>query len=264
MSIISENRQINKSFQLSFKLHNAVGCEFLDYDLPFPNTVIHGNRETVYYTWLINGYFGTNASKDYLNDIIARFLISFKEYKPQRLAYKQKTIQNDTLHELKEFQNLESIKKRAYDISRSESVSYSKDMVFYAIKFYAEQLIVDYGVCDYDRIESFAFENFISKAKDKSTLKAKCRSITNWYIERNYELSTYQRKMTDKEYLMTRQENCKRQNEIKAEKNRRLVINAITGAMKDTYKKKNGKWNISKLAKDLKLNRQTVMKYIQD
>lgn len=264
MNIIAENKQIH-NFQMAFKLSNgADGSEFLDYDLPFPNTVQHLNG-FVRIMWLINGYTGTKKSREYFNDIIARFIISFADYEAQRVPFKLDTIQNDTLHELKEFNGLESIKKRSYDISRSENMAHAQDQVFFAIKFYAEQLIVDFGFCQYDRLEDFAVSNFLDR-KDKSTLKAKCRSIYYWYEERDFKITNYQKKYTTEEEMeqlkMTRQEHINRVNKERAEKSERLIKNATSGLMSNEYKMKSGKWNISKLAKELKLSRPTIMKYL--
>lgn len=262
MNIIAENKQIH-NFQMAFKLSNgANGSEFLDYDLPFPNTVQHLNG-FVRIMWLINGYTGTKKSREYFNDIIARFIISFADYEAQRVPFKLDTIQNYTLHELKEFKGLESIKNRSYDISRSESMSHAQDQVFFAIKFYAEQLIVDYGFCQYDRLEDFAVSNFLDR-KDKSTLKAKCRSVYYWYEARDFKITNYERKLTDREYLMTRQAHMQKLNKERAEKSERLIKNATSGLMSNEYKMKSGKWNISKLAKELKLSRPTIMKYLNE
>lgn len=260
MNIIAENKQIH-NFQMAFKLSNgADGSEFLDYDLPFPNTVQHLNG-FVRIMWLINGYTGTKKSREYFNDIIARFIISYSEYEAQRIPYKLSEIQNDTLHELKEFKALESIKRRAINITKADSVVYSRDAVFYAIKFYAEHLILERGICQYELMEDFALSNFLDR-KDKSTLKAKCRSIFYWYEERDFKLSTRTFKQTREEYKMTRQENMLKINEDRATTNKRLVVNATSGLMSELYKKPNGKWHITKLAKDLKLSRDTVMKYL--
>lgn len=249
---------------MAFSLYGANGSEFLDYDLPFPNTVQH-YENLVKIMWLINGYTGTKKSRDYLNDIIARFLISFAEYKPQRIPYKLKELQNDTQHELKEFQSLESIKTRAINVSRSENMAHAQDQVFYAIKFYAEHLIMDFGFCQYSRLEDFALTNFLDR-KDKSTLKAKCRSIYYWYEERDFKLTNYQKKYTteeEKEQLkMTRKEHINKVNAEQSAKTQRLIKNAITGLMSAEYKKKDGSWNISKLAEELKLSRPTIMKYL--
>jgi hypothetical protein len=260
MEIIAENKNKN-NFQLAFTLKNgANGSEFLDYDLPFPNTVQHLNA-SVRLMWLIAGYTGTKKSREYLNDIIARFIISYSEYEAQRIPYKLDTIQNNQIHELKEFKSLESIKKRSYDISRSENMAHAQDQVFYAIKFYAEQLISDCGFCQYSRLEDFAVTNFLDR-KDRSTLKAKCRSVYYWYEERNFKITNYERKLTDGEYLMTRQAHMQKVNKERAEKSERLIKNATSGLMSNEYKMKSGKWNISKLAKELKLSRPTIMKYL--
>lgn len=262
MNIIAENKNKN-NFQLAFTLkNNANGSEFLDYDLPFPNSVLHLNN-AVRLMWLINGYTGTKKSREYLNDIIARFIISYSEYEARRIPYKLDTIQNDTLHELSEFKSLESIKKRSYDISRSENMAHAQDQVFFAIKFYAEQLILDYGFCQYDRLEDFAVTNFLDR-KDRSTLKAKCRSIYYWYEARDFKITNYERKLTDEEYLMTRQAHMRKVNKERAEKSERLIKNATSGLMSNEYKMKSGKWNISKLAKELNLSRPTIMKYLNE
>jgi hypothetical protein len=95
---------------LYFLYSNAVGNEFLEYNLPAPNYVLHSNRGGVFIGWLINGYPGTKEAREYFNDIIARFIIGFKEHKPERLPYKphlnNKNALIDTKHtyELKQFQ----------------------------------------------------------------------------------------------------------------------------------------------------------------
>ena len=40
------------------------------------------------------------------------------------------------------------------------------------------------------------------------------------------------------------------------------MLNITTGMFKDEYKKPNGSWNISKIAKDSGTTRPTVMKYL--
>lgn len=265
MNIIAEKQQINKSFELSFKLNNAEGGEFLDYDLPYPNAVIHQNRNTVYLTWLIEGYFYTKTNQAYLNDIIARFLISFAEYKPERIAYKQKLLQNEQIHKLNAFKSLESIKTHKKIPTRADMF---EDHTFWAIKLFAEDEIRQTGFIVYETLENFAMTNFLEH-KEQSTIRAKCRSIWNWYNERDFELPERQVKKYEnnqKKYegtKMTRQENMKKIAEKKVDTNRALVINATSGLMKDIYKKKSGKWNIAKLSKDLNLARNTIYKYLE-
>ena len=53
------------------------------------------------------------------------------------------------------------------------------------------------------------FENFIDLAKDKSTLKAKCRNVFNWYFERDWQIGRVNKSNKTKEQIMaTRQEHA--------------------------------------------------------
>jgi len=61
---------------------------------------------------------------------------------------------------------------------------------------------------------------------------------------------------------MTRKAHITKINKAKAKQVETLIINATTGLLKDEYKKKNGEWNISKLANDLNLSRTTIYKYL--
>lgn len=62
---------------------------------------------------------------------------------------------------------------------------------------------------------------------------------------------------------MTREQNCLIQNENKENKNREIIKNFLTGLFADNYKKKNGKWNIVKIAEALKMSRITITKHLK-
>ena len=64
--------------------------------------------------------------------------------------------------------------------------------------------------------------------------------------------------------MATRQEHMINLNKKLADDTKRKVLNVITGMFKDEYKKKNGAWNVMKIAKDSGLTRPTVMKYIAE
>jgi hypothetical protein len=211
----------------------------------------------------IEGYFGTLKSSRYLNDVIARFLITFQELQPQRLPYKPH-VKPDIGHyyakiyKLKELQNLKSLKNKAKAPARADSFD---DYMFWAIKLFCEDLIRANGLATYQQLEDFAYINF--EQKERSTLRAKCRSIFNWYEQRDWELK--ERIKKDKgEIMATRQEHAKTMAQQKAEKAKRKVINAITGLMAETYKKKNGKWNAKAIALDLQISQPTVAKYLRE
>ena len=241
---------------LYFFLYEAKGYEFMDYNLPPPNYLLHAQRG-VFIGWLINGYPGTNKSREYFNDIIARFIIAYKEYKPERLPYRpelsrEAIIDINHSHELKEFQNLPSLYwANKKNIWTHESVG-TIDQIFWAIKLYTEELIKEFGEgipIPYEMLEDYAFRNFFDR-KDKSTLRAKCRNIWNWYDNRGW-------KMTRRERALTNAKNIK-------ERKRRQILNAVTGIMKDEYIKDDGTWNIYKLTKDLGMSDNTVRKHIKE
>jgi hypothetical protein len=131
------------------------------------------------------------------------------------------------------------------------------------LKLHAEVIIKEKGIFSYDELEDFAISNFIDKAKDRSTLKAKCRNIFNWYLERNFELTkTVYVKKNQGEVMATREAHARNMTKKREEKARKKVLNCITGMFSYEYKKKSGVWNISKIAKDSGTSRNTVMKYL--
>ena len=241
---------------LYFHLFGAEGCEFLEYKLPYPNFLMHSNLG-VFIGWLIKGYPGTAKSKDYFNDIIARFIIAFKEYKPERLPYRpnlarEAIVNTKQPYDLKLFQNLPSLYWANKKLIWSADSVGTIDQIFWAIKLYTEELIKEFGEgtpVPYEFLEDFAMRNFFDR-KDKSTLRAKCRNIWNWYNDRGW-------KMTRRERALTNAKSIK-------EKKRRQILNAVTGIMKDEYIKDNGTWNKYKLAKDLGMSFHTINKHIKE
>ena len=240
------------------------GTEWIDEGLPTPTYLEHLNKGYLI-AWAIDGYFGTQQGTQYLNDIIARVLITFKDLKPKRQLYKPKVDSAShylpKIYKLQELQNLKSLRKHIKAPSRADSF---EDHTFWAIKLYCEDLIRKQGLAAYSQLEDFAYSNF---TKDRSTLRAKCRSIFNYYEKRDWKLSQgYKRKFkdNDKGLKMTREERARTNTKAREERAKAKVINAITGLMSETYKKLNGKWNISKIAKDTNLHRNTVHKHLNN
>jgi hypothetical protein len=243
MKLYSKNTKISITIQ-------GDGSEIFDYSLPHPIKYTRNrNRYTLEYA--LKGYFSTKSSYEYLNDIIARFTLSMKVLSTDISSTK------DTGIELSCFKGLKSI-KRANNYEKGDR---GEDNVFWSIKLYTEDLIRQSGegnLIAYSLLESFAFSRFIERAKDKSTLKAKCRGIWNWYDERDWTIPTRQGKG------MSRADGARIAHKKLAENTKKKVLNVITGIFQDEYKNKKGKWNISKIAKDSKTARGTVMKYIKE
>lgn len=153
--------------------------------------------------------------------------------------------------ELSLFRGLKSV-KRANDYERGDR---GEDNVFWSIKLYTEDLIREYGEGEtvaYSLLESFAFERFIERAKDKSTLKAKCRSIWNWYDARGWTIPKRKRKGK-----MSRQEGAEKARKILVEETKKKVEKAIQGLLFMQEKV-----NIANVARDAKVSRDTAKKYL--
>ena len=256
----------NTNTWLYFFLWDAQGDEFFEYNLPPPNYLLHAQKG-VFIGWLINGYPGTKQAIEYFNDIIARFIIAYKEHKPERLPYKpnleRDAIKNpNNTHELKEFQNLPSLywanKKKIWT---AESVG-TVDQVFWAIKIYTEELIKEFGEgtpVPYEMLQEYAFNNFFDR-KDKSTLRAKCRNIWNWYDNRNWTIPKKR-----KEWKMTRSERAKENAKLKKQRARAVLLGFIqNNLLANEYKKNDGTWNVSRLAKATKLDPKTIRKHLKE
>jgi len=240
------------------------GTEWIDEGLPTPTYLEHINKGYLI-AWAIDGYFGTQQGTQYLNDIIARVLITFKDLKPTRQLYKPKLESAShylpKIYKLQELQNLKSLRKQIKAPERADSF---EDHVFWSIKLFCEDLIRKQGLIAYSQLEDFAYSNF---TRCRSTLRAKCRSIFNYYEVRDWKIPTgYKRKFKDddKELKLTRQERALENTRLREERARSKVINAATGLMAEIYKKLNGKWNISKIAEDTQLDRRTVSKYLKE
>jgi len=243
-----------KNTLISFTLKGD-GLELFDYDLPQPHTYQRQDTNTYRISYALNGTFSTLQGIRYLNDILARFTLSFE------VLHTYKSFTTDEGIELSEFQGLKSIAK----FKNYEKVDNGQDNIFWSIKLYTEALIKESrGLVAYSLLESFALNRFVDRAKDKSTLKAKCRSIWNWYDEREWTIPTRARKFTDEELSMSRAEGARKTTKIVVERTKKKILTILTGMFKDEYKKKSGEWNISKIAKDSGTSRNTVMKYIKE
>lgn len=229
--------------------------------IPYPNyhynDKLYSNR--LVYCWVIDGFFGTADGYKYLNDIIARFKLSCDSSFLHSL--KMVDDENQSTHKLKAFQGLKSLASERVK-EKFAKLSKMHDYVFWCLKVTAEDMIRQNGLIIYSAFEDFATSNFLDKCKDKSTLRAKCRNIYNWYFERDWKIGREKSNLSKEEIMATRQEHAKKIHTKLANDTKKKVLNCITGIFKDDYKKPNGKWNISKIAKDSGTTRPTVMKYL--
>ena len=236
MKLYSKNTKISITIQ-------GDGSEIFDYSLPHPHKYTrNGNRYTLEYA--LKGYFSTKSSYEYLNDIIARFTLSMKVLSTDISSTE------DTGIELSCFKSLKSIQRT----KNYESVDIGQDNVFWSIKLYTEDLIRQSGegnLIAYSLLESFAFSRFIDRAKDRSTLRAKCRGIWNWYDEREWTIPTRQGRG------MSRADGARIAHQKKAADTKAKVIGAI-----EALKFLQEKINIATVSRQAQVSRDTAKKYL--
>jgi predicted transcriptional regulator len=250
------------------------GTEWIDEGFPTPNYLYHANRGYDV-AWQIEGFFATQKGIEYLNDIIGRISITLSDCKPQRLPWKPDIKQKlahyyPKIHKLLAFKSLKSLSNKLHAPTRADALG-GDDYCFWAIKLYTEDLIRQLGEgtpIPNHMVEDWAYIQFDDYKKGKSTVRAKCRSVWNWYDTQGWELpkiyvKKYNTPQEIKELSMTRQERAKVNSKLIQEKAKRKVINTITGMFADEYKKVNGTWHISKISKQLAMSRNTVSKYLK-
>lgn len=237
--------------------------------IPYPQNYEISGKDFIYW-WLLDGFFWTNNNINYLNDIIARFKITYPDCRHLETKWTD-TENNINPIKLKQFQGLKSKANDIisnYQIKRAETYQH-KDSTFWCLKLYAEALIREDGMIIYQRLEKFALENFSNHKKGWSTVRMKIASIYKWYEERDWQIGREKSKYKDlkhyqEETMATRVQHAKNMAQKKVDENISKIKNAITGLMADSmFKKKNGTWNGKAIADYLSIDPRTVNKYLK-
>jgi len=293
-----QNSLKNKEFFfIFFYLAGAKGDEFIDLYLPTPNLIIYPkNKNGVFIGYFIEGFFGTKKNLKFLKDIIKRFEKTF--LKLPHIGYVERIkhppiidentnchFQIEIIYSLKSFSKiLDSLTE--YTTKKQEQIKNLK--IAEAI---GEKKVTDDALFDYMRFIAYDFvkangkkaltreylekigeigNEILNKTKPFSTIRAKAKAIYNW-IQENYNESgsninnwNYKRKLNDEELEMTRKERALKNAQEQYNKAHKKILSLITGMFANEYKKKNNKWHISKIAKDLGMSRDTVRKHLKD
>ena len=235
------------------------GTEWIDADLPTPNW-FRKFKHSYLIGWLIDGYFATKKGQEYLNDIIARIIFTLPV--KERLKYRPNNpLQINRIYKLKEFQALKSLPNKFKGYEYAIKPEKGHDRVFWAIKWKTEQIIEEQGEgrpVVFDLLHSWAAAHFIDDVKDKSTLKAKCRSVWEWYYDRDWTIPTR------REFLMTRSERARANAKKREMETKSRIYDFLSTFEALECKKKNGKWNATKIAKKLGMKPHTVLKHLKD
>lgn len=240
-------RKTETSFWLSFQIHGD-GLELLEYGLPTPNHYQRANNASYGVYWLLDGYFHTKAGKEYLNDVIARLSIATKIQ--SRLGAPVDRKINPGAHRLSEFSGLPSLPRRS-----AQQLNHAKydDAVFWAIKLESISRIRRDGWIDRDSLEFWAFDVFVvgDHVKDRSTLRAKVRSVFDWYQSRDW-------KIDDRSFTMSRSEAGR----VTAQKNAKATEAKVRSAI-TSLEFLQEKITVSAVARSAGVSRPTAQKYLE-
>lgn len=179
-------KKIDSGFWLSFQIHGD-GSELFEYGLPTPTYYERANNDSYGVYWLLDGYFHTKRGRDYLNDTISKISAVCKITRRLDFPHRREDILDAGSIKLSQFGGLPSLRNRT---AQYPNASKYEDNVFWAIKLEVIMRIRRDGWLDRSCLEDWAFNVFLvgEHVKDKSTLRAKVRSIYEWYEARNWRV----------------------------------------------------------------------------
>jgi hypothetical protein len=230
--IIAQVALIDKPFFLHFHV-NGDGTEWIDAGLPTPNYFYRFTgalgASTYCIAYLIDGYFRTEKNMRYLNDIIARFILTLPIRERLMWEPSEEHKQLDQVYKLKEFQELKSLTRKY--VPKLNGHMAGDDPKFWELKLYIEHRTRDNGgegsYVAFDMVlnHALAFYEF----KDLSTARAKTRNIWNWYESRGFKYHILKHKKGKEEVMATRQEQIVKARAALQKQKKEKVYKAIVG-----------------------------------
>ena len=261
---------INKNAQntaLLFNVYKNKTYEFADLivkcALLLGWDMIEINPKFCVYKLVIDGFAGTKQSNKFLTDTILRFeLLNNGIFD----SIETKFTSEPSSYNLKQLSKLlPSLPRYNKDFIAMvlDNPKKYEDLYFWAMKAQMELLIKQGYTQSYFTLLEWALEQF--PQKEYSTLKAKAKSIFNWYHARGFKVfRAYERKYTKENLSMTRSENMKRIKALQKAKTigkikEMLDKNSLFG---NEYYKKDGSVNVSKLSRDMKMSLAYIRKVV--
>ena len=223
----------------------------------------------IVYKLVVDGYGGTKRAKRFETDILLRFQILNDDIFSD---IEKKITSEPSSYNLKELSNrLPSLPKYDKDfIARVlDNPKKYEDLCFWAMKAQMELLIKQGYTQSYNTLLEWALEQY--PQKEYSTLKAKAKSIFNWYWARGFKtFGAYERKTTDEEYQMTRSENMKRVKTLQKATTQAKIKALIddSGLFECDFRHKDGQYkglvNVPKLARYMNVSEMTIRRNLKD
>jgi hypothetical protein len=266
--IIAQVALIDKPFYLHFHV-NGDGTEWIDAGLPTPNYFYRftGNLGATTYciAYLLDGYFRTEKNMRYLNDIIARFILTLPIRERLMWEPSEDYKQLDRVYKLKEFQELKSLTRKY--VPKLNGHMAGDDQKFWELKLYIEHRIRDNG----GEGSYVSFETVLNHAlafyefKDVSTARAKTRNIWNWYESRGFKYHILKHRKGKEEVMATRQAHIAKVNQNRKLKSK-LAIKTVLEDMfvQEQIRYQNGKLKVNAIAELTGISTKTVAKHLKE
>jgi len=280
-----------KAFLLTFRVWGE-GYEFIDTFLPHPN-VWKPLHDSYLIGYLLEGFFLTDKNKQFLQDVIVRFIITLEKAGAFRVEWigwinfnylEDKDIKHLDTFNLRDdiaiYLEPKTFKQdyRALELLASATEYKESDDAFFDwLRFKIYDFVKANGkntlTLDYCKELARIGYDIMGHKKGISTPFAKAKAIYNWVME-NYNpkgvnnwnyIPKYKGNLEkEKELKMTRRERALSNSKKKYDEAHKKIISLATGIFKNEYLKKDGSYNINKLAKDSGYSRKTIYKHLKD
>ena len=286
--------KLKEFFFIFFYIAGAKGDEFIELELPIPNLIIYPrNKNGIFICYFIEGYFGTEKAKKFLEDIIKRFEKTFLKLSHigyiERIKHPPIIDENTNCHfQMEVIYSLKDFSKILDNLNNKVSEKEEKIENLKIAKALGERKITDDALFDYMRFIAYDFvkangkealtreylekigeigNEVLGKTKEFSTIKAKAKAIYEWVIE-NYQVRkefenvcnwNYVRKTkNDEELKMTRQERAIKNSQKIAQQTKEKVYKAI-----QKLKEKGEKATILKIIEIANVSKNSASKYLR-
>ena len=290
IKILLENINSKHCFLLAFRVWGN-GTEFLDTFLPLPNLHKRLDNKSYLIAWLLEGYFLTKKNQKFLDDIIKKVAETFEKAGALRVEWIgwiniAKLDDNDIIHlnaynlrdDIAPYLEYKQNKTdyRALELLASATEYKESDDAFFDwLRFKVYDFVKENGkntlTLDYCKELAIIGYEIMGHKKGISTPLAKAKAIYNWVIENynpkgrwNYIPKYKGNPQKEKELEMTRRERALSNSKKRYNEAHKAIISLATGMFKNEYLKKDGSYNINKLAKDTGYSRKTIYKHLKD
>ena len=285
----------SKIIVLSIKKDKRTFEDWIDAELPQPTLIIE-SYDGYFIGWAINGKIKTQSQKAFYKDLSLRLkktflkrtslkrvenssiwalqyaleggekIITKKQYEMKKLASFCESLTTEESKEKKLANTTTKEELHIYAGTYNKSEDALFDFIRHKVYDYKKIALIEKREVTLKDLENYAIAiaNLgyeIIGGKGISTAHAKARNIAEWTF---YNYGKRKRKTKSNEELkMTRIERSKANAKLKYDRVHKKIMSLIT-SMTAEYKKKDGSFNISKIAKDANVTRASVYKHLKD